>query len=105
MQNDFNKDTLCVHIPACFDQLRGKDANFEMVTSNTIQPLNLLYQHKIVEQSIAYIFVNTYPDNHDLPLWDDAEGRGEKARQFYEDILQFSHENVKMFKNLSKKEI
>ena len=41
MQNDFDKHTLNVRIPECFEQLKGKDAEFEMVTSSTIQPLTL----------------------------------------------------------------
>ena len=39
--------------------LKGKDAEFEMVTSNCIQPLRLEYQGKLVTSSIAYIFVAT----------------------------------------------
>ena len=37
----------------------GKDANFEMVTSNAIQPILLSYEHNVASHTIAYIFVNT----------------------------------------------
>ena len=36
LENDFDKQTLNMRIPDCFDQLRGDDANFEMVSSSTI---------------------------------------------------------------------
>ena len=37
----------------------GKDANFEMVTSNAIQPILLSYEHNVATHTIAYIFINT----------------------------------------------
>ena len=33
---DFDKDTFSVLFPDCFDDLKGSDANFEMVASNTM---------------------------------------------------------------------
>ena len=43
LMNKFDRINLSVKLPEAFEQLKGSDAMFEMVTSNTIQPLNLLY--------------------------------------------------------------
>ena len=36
LTKNFDHDTLTVQLPDSFEQLKGEDANFEMVTSNTI---------------------------------------------------------------------
>ena len=59
MINRFEKVTFSVLIPRAFDDMKGKDVNFEMVASNTLQPLRLIYSHNIVTRSIATIFVHT----------------------------------------------
>ena len=41
--NRFDKRTLAVQIPDALDQMKGKDTNFEMVVTSTIQPLKLHY--------------------------------------------------------------
>ena len=56
--NRFDRNTLSLKIPAAFEHLKGNDANFEMVTSNTLQPLNLHFHHNIITKSVAYIFVS-----------------------------------------------
>ena len=82
--------------------MKSEDANFEMVTSNTIQHLNLRYQHNIVNKAVAHIFVNTYLENEELPVWDDAENRGEITRKLYREVLQFPEANVHVYKDESK---
>ena len=57
-ETNLNRDNLSVQIPDVFERLKGKDVKFEMVSSNTCQPLNLFYNHNIVTDSIAFIFVN-----------------------------------------------
>ena len=49
-----------MEFPACFDELRGNDVQFEMVASNSLQSVRLAYSHNVVTQSVAIIFVNTY---------------------------------------------
>ena len=72
-----NRIDLTVTIPLAFEQLKGDDASFEMVTSNTIQPMKLMYQHNIVVDKKAMVFVNT----HSLGLeWDDAKQKGKNAK-------------------------
>ena len=53
----FNKMNLTCDIPQVFEHLKGKDVNFEMITSNTMQNLQLQYRHNIVAKSRAIIFV------------------------------------------------
>ena len=36
LMNKFDKIHLSIQFPVAFEQLKGSDANFEMVTSNTI---------------------------------------------------------------------
>ena len=59
MRERFDHNTLLLAIPESFEQLKGRDANFEMVTSNTIQPVMIEYKHNIVARSAAAIFVST----------------------------------------------
>ena len=58
-ETKFDPATLMLKIPEAFERLKGEDAQFEMVTSNTIQTLQLEYQDRIVTKSQAIIFVNT----------------------------------------------
>ena len=36
LETRYERSTLTIQVPACFEQLKGEDAKFEMVTSNTI---------------------------------------------------------------------
>ena len=60
MKERFDRNTLSLRIPQAFDQLKSKDAEFEMVTSNLLQPLAIFFKDKIVTESMAAIFVNTH---------------------------------------------
>ena len=59
MRQRYNRDTLCLKLPDSFEHLQAEDAEFEMVTSNTIQSTMLIYNHNIVTKKIVYIFVNS----------------------------------------------
>ena len=59
LEHRFDPNTLLLQIPTAFDYLKGQDADFEMVTSNTIQPLRIEYRDNIVTESVAVVFVNT----------------------------------------------
>ena len=48
-----------IKLPDVFDDLRGKDAKFEMVISSTISPMRLFCTENIVTDYKAVIFVNT----------------------------------------------
>ena len=55
----FSTEDLTLLVPDIFENLTSQDAKFEMAISNTVQPLKLFYQHQVVTDSIAYVFVNT----------------------------------------------
>ena len=44
--------------PQVLDDLYSADANFEMISSNTIQKLKIFYRYNIVTHQIAIIFVH-----------------------------------------------
>ena len=55
----FSTEDLTLQIPSVFENLTSQDAKLEMSISNTVQPLKLFYEHQVVSDSIAYVFVNT----------------------------------------------
>lgn len=63
LKKRYSKTDFFVQFPDCFSDIIGQDVNFEMVASNTLQPVNFLYCHNIVTHSIAAIFVSTKLDN------------------------------------------
>ena len=77
--------------------MKGKDANFEMVTSNTIQPILLTFRDKVVNHSISRIFINT--DLNGKP-WKNVELKAHELKELYEEILEFN--DVKICKNYTK---
>ena len=77
---------MTIMLPMAFDHLRGKDANFEMVSSNTIQPIMMHFQENVLTNSISYIFLNT--DCNGLG-YDDAKLKGQKMEELFTEILEF----------------
>ena len=95
-----NRDNMTIELPFAFQNMVGQDANFEMVTSNTIQPILLSYQHNVASHTIAYIFINT--KCKDLEYKDIIE-KNECMQDLFIKRLKFS--DVKIFEDKSKKEI
>ena len=54
-----NADMFSV-FPHFMESLKGFDANFEMNSSATLQPLRLYYSHNVVREVHGYIFVFTH---------------------------------------------
>ena len=88
--NSYDRDKLTFTLPQGLEHLKGKDANFEMVTSNTIQPILLNFRDKVVNHSISRIFVNT--DLNGKP-WKNTELKAHEVKELYEEILQFNDVN------------
>ena len=59
MAQDYDKETLSIQIPRVFDFFKGQDADYEIVTCPTLQPLRLMYNYNKVTKKIAYVFINT----------------------------------------------
>ena len=57
--SEYSRETFTVEFVKCFDDLKGSDANFEMIQSNTLQPVKLVYKDNIASKTIACIFVHT----------------------------------------------
>ena len=92
LETNYDKDRMRMVLPVGLEHMKGKDANFETVTSNTIQPVQLNFYDKVITDSIAYIFVNT--DCNGL-AYKQAEIKGEKLEELYTTVLEFKE--VKMF--------
>ena len=87
-------------MPQAFDHLKGEDASFEMVTSNTIQPVRLCYRQNIITHSVAMIFVSTHCKGIQ---YRNAVGRGEQALKLFKEELKY--QEVHLFKDVDKKQI
>ena len=83
----YDPKTMTIELPNAFEHLKGQDANFEMVTSNTIQPIKLSYSHNIVARSIATIFVNTDCNGLQYII---AEEKGESMQKLFEEVLEYN---------------
>ena len=58
MLQNFEFTNYWLLFPKVFDDLHSADANFEMASSNTIQPMKIFYIFNIVTHQIAVIFVH-----------------------------------------------
>ena len=58
--DQYQRMEFAVDFPSCYDDLKGEDANFEIVCSQTTQPLRLPYKTNISERKLATIFVHTH---------------------------------------------
>ena len=59
LSQEYDIETLSIQLPKVFNYMKGEDAQFEIVTSPTMQPLRLMYNHNKVTKTVAHIFVNT----------------------------------------------
>ena len=94
LTQDYDIETLSIQIPRVFDYLKGDDANFEIVTSPTLQPLRLIYNYNKVTKKIAHVFVNTRCLDLD---YKNANERGAQAYKLFDEILEF--DQVIKYKN------
>ena len=78
-----------VTLPKALDQLKGEDAQFEMVTSNTIQPLKLFYEHNVVTRKIGLVLINTGIRSPKQLEYRNALKFGDLARKTLKDLLKF----------------
>ena len=52
----YEKARFTLQIPEVFELLEGRDNAFEMIQSNSLQPLGLVYQHNVMTKSIGVVF-------------------------------------------------
>ena len=62
-ENNWSKDNLTLKLPDIFQEIATRDDSekMELVVSNTLQPLNLIYSWNFTskDSTIAYIFVSS----------------------------------------------
>ena len=97
----YNRKTLMCIIPEIFDDIKGKDANIEIVQSGTAQPLEILFRLNVTDLAHAVVFVTTRLEGH--KQYDNATFKGEKARTLYADTLKF--DKVEVCTNFTKDQI
>ena len=85
-ENNFDKDNLTIKLPHIFNTIITQDARMELVTSNTLCPINLIYQHNYVTKTIATIFVNTECNGID---YTNANESGNTAVKLLKNVLNF----------------
>ena len=47
-ENNYDKNNLTLSLPQVFKQITSKDSKLELVTTNTLCPINLTYSHNFV---------------------------------------------------------
>ena len=59
LNNKYDRDILAIVFPSIIDQLKGSDANIEIIKSSQLQNLRLTVKPLIAKKKIARIFVMT----------------------------------------------
>ena len=108
----FDSDTLICEVPDVFNDMKGTDTKNELVTSSTIQKVNLFYSWNIAIKTIGVVFVNTHiigEDNSTLLEYLEkgmtARERGDIARQLFESQDLLGLDSVEVCTNYSKEQI
>ena len=88
MTSQFSNETLSLKVPDCFEYLTTKDGDtkFETVTSNQLQPLNMIFSHNIVTKTVAYIF--TFDECKGCKV-NNFKERGNKAIELFQGVFEF----------------
>ena len=60
IERSYCRTTFTLDFPSCCEDLKFDGSNFEMGASNMLQPVKLVYNHNIVTNAVAVIFVHTY---------------------------------------------
>ena len=103
--NHYDRDTLSAVFPYILEDLKGKDANFEMISSNTLQQVRLIYEYNFRTHSIATVFIHTKivgnreTGSRDL-IYQRASKIGEVACKLLTEELDF--DDINFFTDLAK---
>ena len=103
METRYDKETFTMRLPEVFDHLAQTDKGelrFELVKSNTLQPMNLIFDHNSVTRSVAFIFVNSECNGLEYKNHNEC---GETAYNLLKHTLEFKE--VTTFTDLSKANI
>ena len=61
----YEKDSFSVLFPNVLAGMQGKD--FEVILSNSLQPVRLFYEHNVAKQTIGAIFVHKDQNDREYP--------------------------------------
>ena len=100
MDKDYDHRYFSIQLIDCFDDLVGRDANFEIVASQTLQPVKLHFSHNVVTESIAVIFLNT---NLKGLKYGGGPERASMLENLFKEVLEF--DTVKVHTDLKKEQI
>ena len=104
---EYSRIDFCLMIPDCFDGLQSEDANFETSASNSLQPLRLIYEHNVVTDKTAVVFVNPAASMFSTVSEEDQKSKqiekGEAAEKLLKEFLGFIE--VLKFTSLTKAQI
>ena len=111
LAHKYDRDTLSITFPTFVKDLQNCHPELQMISSNRLQKIKLIYSHNIVTKSLATIFVHTSikahykfenegdPEIHDM-VYDRASELGSKLERLFRDQLAF--EEVESFLDLDK---
>ena len=105
IEHRFDSKKLTLQIPQVFEFLEGEDCDFEMVTSSTLQNLELPYRDNIVAESHAVVFQNdslTRPGLEPL-IYSNCAEHSALAAKMLKETLKF--DTVELIQNPSKQEV
>ena len=105
MEHRFDRKTFILEIPAVFEHLKGQDVNFEMITSSTLQKLELQYRNNIVSKSRGIVFVTDGIErpNCEPLVYNNADKNGNMAFSLFKDTFKF--DTVELIENPTKQEV
>ena len=70
LQDGVTNEMTCT-FPDVLENLEGSDNNFEMVTSSTLKPLKMFYEHNVARILRGYVFVQESLEG--VGDWEGAE--------------------------------
>ena len=91
METQYSSNNLAFDIPRQLIGIVDKAPEVEIIKSNSLQPLKLIYAYNIVQKSIAHIFVNTECNGLE---YDNATEKGIQASKMFTEVLQFKEVSV-----------
>ena len=100
METQYSPNNLVFDIPRQLADIESEAPEVEIIKSNSLQPLKLVYAHNIVQRSIAYIFVNTECNGLS---YEQALEKGVQASKMFNEILHFKE--VATFTDFSREKI
>ena len=95
----FSKSELTFELPRQLYEMEKQVKGLEVILSNTIQPIKLVYDNNLLATSKACIFVNTECKSF---TYENAVEKGIQAARIFNQFIKFSEVSVYTDYNLQK---